>query len=488
MKNAWVLPTGIVALAAGLRIWDLGAESFWLDEVIMVRVSLGGVDTTIEELTRGRPALYLVTSQLLARLLGTSEAASRLPSALAGTAAVAMLIPLGTRLFGRPVALLAALLMACSEFNIYYSQDHRYYALFVGLTVASMWAFVRLLDAWRLRDAIVYVIITVLLFHSHHFALAVIAAQNLHVLLGGRRWNQRWASWLAIQALVLLGLLPGLVARLAKARSTGRLGAGWLPEAAWDEPLKTLGRFVISIRSLPSPGTVAAGLALVVLAAWLWHLVRGSRPEPWRLALDDLLARPVELRLTGLWLVCPIAIPFVASVLLKPMYADRYAISASPALYLLVALVIWSLRRQVPLLLSLAALLLPAAVALRHYYPEPVKEQWREAAAYVGRADEIGDTIVFLESPQVRDAFYWYYRGPGQPCVLPRELTPTQLDERLQRCLGASGRFWLLLRYSVDPAGTRPLFLEGDPPGFSLVGGVRDFEQVAVRLYARTGG
>ena len=404
----------VVVLAALLRLLNLGTESYWFDEIIMVRLSTAGLETILEELGQGRPALYVLLSQLMAWLFGTSEIAGRMLSAVAGTLAVAALIPVGGRLFGREVGVLAAFLMALSEFNIYYSQEHRYYALFACLAVVSMWTYLRLLDSWTGRDAALYALSSVALFHAHHFGLAVIAAQNAFLLLERRRALGRWGLWWTTQGLILLGMLPVLVNRWSLI-GQGRFGPTWVGAPSLDAPLLTLWRFFYSIREGIGWGDLVPVLLVVVVADTALRL-GGWRPPPreWRdEARAEMASRRSELRLVALWLLLPIGIPLAVSLAIRPIYVDRYMIGASPALYLLLAFAVRLLRRRIPVLVFVVGYAALVGPVLASYYDQPLKEQWREVAEYVSLADRKGDAIVFLAPRRLARG-----RGGGERVLL----------------------------------------------------------------------
>ena len=70
-----------------------------------------------------------------------------------------------------------------------------------------------------------------------------------------------------------------------------------------------------------------------------------------------------KLLLICCWLLCPIVLPFIFSILVAPIYTDRYTICAAPALYLLIALCIFSVRKvtPIPLLLGVLAVMILAS-------------------------------------------------------------------------------------------------------------------------------
>lgn len=130
----WFLLVFIILLAAALRFYDLGGESYWYDEVIMLRVAQDNILTIIEG---GRPPIYIILAHFWIKLFGTEEVATRSLSAIFGVASIPLIYLIGKELFDRKVGLISAFLMAISQFQIYYSQDIRYYSLFVLMTLVS---------------------------------------------------------------------------------------------------------------------------------------------------------------------------------------------------------------------------------------------------------------------------------------------------------------------------------------------------------------
>ncbi len=110
----------IIILAALLRLYDLGGESYWYDEVIMTDVAQGDLGKMIKS---GRPPLYVTFAHFWIKLFGTSEFATRSLSALAGILAIPVLYLIGQQLFGTRVGLISAFLMAISQFLDYKLKD-----------------------------------------------------------------------------------------------------------------------------------------------------------------------------------------------------------------------------------------------------------------------------------------------------------------------------------------------------------------------------
>lgn len=146
----------VLVAAAGLVRLAAARDDLWLDELWSLRLAAGisrasGVFTSIH-LDNNH---YLVTLWMF--LLGPDAGGFwyRLPSVLAGTAAVALAAAAGRRL-GRTAGIFAALLTAFSLPLVVYSSEARGYALAVCLALASFLLLGRVLDRGRPADAVVF--------------------------------------------------------------------------------------------------------------------------------------------------------------------------------------------------------------------------------------------------------------------------------------------------------------------------------------------
>ncbi|RKY36518.1 MAG: hypothetical protein DRP78_03400 [Candidatus Omnitrophota bacterium] len=137
-QRTWILAS-IIVLGAFLRIYNLGAESLWYDEV-----------GSIDQATRSLPVLfskfhlsplYFVLLKYWMRLFGASEFVLRLPSVLFGVGALFLIYKIGQMLFNTRVGLLSSLILAISPFHLFYCQEARHYSLFIFLTLLSNFFF-----------------------------------------------------------------------------------------------------------------------------------------------------------------------------------------------------------------------------------------------------------------------------------------------------------------------------------------------------------
>jgi hypothetical protein len=209
-----------------------------------------------------------------------------------------------------------------------------------------------------------------------------------------------------------------------------------------------------------------AAIAFLVIGIWIYANRQGKRN--WMAAargvVGDLQEVPNvarKLLLVSCWLLCPIMLPFILSWVVVPIYEFRYMIDAAPALYLLMALGMLSIRKVVPLIVSLGTLLVMVVPGLHYYYVADVKDQWKEVARYVEENSRPNDVIVFPNDSGLgtsigigikHESFYWYYQGALQSCSLDiKPIDPDAILKPLMQCLSGHDRFWLI-SHTFDPA------------------------------------
>lgn len=487
-----LLPLGLVVmLGAALRIYRLGAESYWLDEGIMLQVLGGGIEQIVADYVgHSRPPLFVLLAYGWVSLFGASEVAARALPAIFGIGSLLAIYFVGVELFGRRVGLSASLLMALSETQIYHAQNFRYYSLVVFLTLMSFLFYLRMLRTASLVAVVAWAVATLLLFYTHFLTLLVFPAQALHFLLLHRRYRSLWRPWLATQATLATAVVAQLAMQLYQKRvvqaAEGEplLGPGWIPPAELAAISVTLRNYLMTAAPPREAALIASSTLLAgLLGFWLVRRRSGLHKAGPRVAaqLRKLAGRWPQLMLVVFWLVFPIGALFVLSLLVRPMYLDRYTLSASPALYLLIACGLWAARPALPMALALGAFVILAAPGLQLFYLRDNNEQWREAAAYVAASEQPGDAL--LLAPDSKDeAWAWYYRGalprcsPGAPVFYVDHIA-----EVATQCSAEHGRVWLLLRdiplYAEVNDTVTDRLRDGQIPGVELTD-VKQFTQL----------
>jgi predicted membrane-bound mannosyltransferase len=149
----------IVTLGAVLRLWSLGRQSLWYDEWMTTEaIGDGWRDLASNVANRdGLPLPYFVILWPWSRLFGVSEAAVRLPSALAGIAAIPAAYAACRELrLPRGAGRLAALLVAVHPTLVWYSQEARSYSFLALFGALSIWAVARVLNDGTTRSYLLW--------------------------------------------------------------------------------------------------------------------------------------------------------------------------------------------------------------------------------------------------------------------------------------------------------------------------------------------
>ncbi len=328
----------IILIAYALRLHDLAGDSLWGDEIFTATQS----PLPVGELLRWTagdihpPGYYLLVGRLADGLgwahLSPSALTDwlwRFSSVLAGVLAVAVTYRLGAHLLSRQVGLVSALLLAVSPVAIQYSQEARMHELFLLGVTLSTWALARALDSpGQWRRWLIYALATAFSLYTVYLAFIVLASQAVWVVVSrprpatplapgvgrgsgaGSRAGQplavcrqstvlgypltansyRLLCWLLSIALAFALYLPWWPTLLGIV--TQRLAVGGA-EAGVGSPL------VFLVKAVHSLGPGSGWVTLVFLGLWGIGLLSTARRKP-SLALFG-----------GLWLLLPLALPFV---------------------------------------------------------------------------------------------------------------------------------------------------------------------------------
>lgn len=363
-----------------LRLYALGSESLWWDEVYAISEMAHPGPLEIVRLSstdNNPPLLYLILHYWIL-LAGSSEFSVRLPSALAGALAVLVIYRIGTLLFDRGAGLLAALILALSAYHVRYAQEARAYGLMVFLTLLSFYFFLRLTKGGVSRySSVGYIISTALLMYTHIYGVFLVASQIIYLLVS-REDLRRWIVPAGALSLLYIPWVVLLAITVLSPEGAWQSGTTWIPDPTLADVIQILWAYSGSI-PLTIVFTLLAGYGTV-------RTIRRQRPAAYL-----LLA----------WLLVPIVVPFLISHLYRPMLADRFTIAASPAFYLLVTQGFAGLKgfayreRSYAPVLVLGVVTALFVLSITGYYSDITKQPWRGVAGYVDEHARAGDVVVF---------------------------------------------------------------------------------------------
>jgi mannosyltransferase len=424
----------IIVVGLALRLYGLGSESLWWDEVYAITTMSqpGPLEIIRLSATDNNPPLFYLILHYWMMLAGDSAFAVRLPSAMAGVLAVPVMYRVGTLLFDRRAGLLAALILALSAYHVRYAQEARAYGLMVFLTLLSFYFFARLIRGDAHRYASVgYVVCTTLLMYTHFYGVLFVAAQIIFVLVNGQNLR-RWI--LPGVALVLLYIPWVVLLGINVLSPTGawRGGTTWIPEPTLVDVAKIFQAY---------SGSLPLTIVFTLLAGY------------------GLLKIMTADRLTALlllaWLLVPIALPFLASHLYRPLLVDRYVIAASPAFYLIATQGLrgfegpaYGERKYAQaLLIALVAAL--SVVGVTGYFDAVTKQPWRDVAGHIDEHGRTGD-LVLLYGGSLPYDFY------SERADIDEEAFPSGKNKDIGKSVASTvagrDRVWLVVFWETGKA------------------------------------
>lgn len=397
----------VMALALAARLYRIGAQSFWLDEVFTwQRIQLPPAQLIADSFANRHFPSYFLLLRWIASFDPGDFAWLRMPSAVFGAAATGMVFLTARRLGGRTAGIVAGLLMALSPLQMQYGQEARPYALVVLLIAIALWGLVLIVQQ-PLREAvhgrsagirwargwIAYVAGTVgassVLGDTAPWLLASNVAlwlvwRKLRVDAEAARGFRR--HWLASQVVVLLGCLPFYGGVLGAADRHALQAFNWIPALTWHH------LWVVASTTYLMHGATVVRLGLLPMAVkMLSPLVAlfGC------LGFLRLRGRMEGRALLLAFAVLPLLV--LAVSLVKPMLVPRYILWSSVPFFVVAGVGAATVGRRVAPLL-VAMLLVLSLVNLAPLYRIEIKPRWNAAAATLAAEVRPGDTV-FTDDP-----------------------------------------------------------------------------------------
>ncbi|KHK03517.1 glycosyltransferase family 39 protein [Desulfovibrio sp. TomC] len=175
-----------MATAAGLRLWGLGAQSQWFDEMLVTVHAANSLAylTDLSWRVEIHPPLYYWFNHLL-QWIWANDAFVRLPSALAGIASIPLIglvaarLGSGTAAGSRLMATTAMALASVNPLHIWISRQVRPYALIQIFCCLGFLLLFRLIATPTRRDVLRLVAVNFPIVAMHYVGLVIMACQGL---------------------------------------------------------------------------------------------------------------------------------------------------------------------------------------------------------------------------------------------------------------------------------------------------------------------
>lgn len=493
----WLALALIFIAAVALRLHCLACKPFWFDEAFSVEIARIDWENFLHLLWWREANMSLYYLLLRGWLhVGHSPFLVRVLSVVISAGALAAIYWFARSLYDRRVALVATALLAVNAFDIRYAQEARSYSLFLLLATLSSGFFVAFLKEPTRRNRIAYIGFSVFAVYAHFYALLLIAAQWLVLRLDGAPValsdesrkeiaRQLRRCWIAIA----IAVLPLLV-------FVAKTGAGPIKWIQWPG-LSGLWEFATYFSDgIPLVYFAACILALLPLRKNL-PFCRSDWPS-WR------------LHFLTIWLLFPIGLTVLLSFV-RPVFLPRYMIFCLPALLILTAVGLTSLRTPWLSAAVVGAVLLLSA----HYVPFVYSHDFDDERDASGAATDFildhsvpGDGVIFhIAATRVPYEFFRSLRA-GQDTASPaftgqlgpeilfpyhgvgldyRDFTGKPTAGLVREAAASHPHVWVMLMNNA-PAGkedpTTQMLTQVLPETFPKMQAWK-FARVEVRLYSR---
>jgi mannosyltransferase len=437
-----------MAIAAVLRFPGLMDQSLWVDELYSVDM-LSWPVSVILYVQDGHPPGFALLHLVVAQIVD-ADVAGRLIAAVAGVAAVGLLVRLAAELWDVRTGLVAGYLLAVSPLHVWYSQEGRSYAVVVLIGVGASLALIRAVRRPSGGAWIAFALWSVAGLFTHYLYAALLVAQGVYLALVGGQGR----LLLALGAAVVVGLacLPVLGPEATQFVGDQR-GFEWLalPYTAFT--------FLVGFGLGPSVEELHRNRGLDAIWPY-WPAIEVVAG----VALAATFAAPRAIAKAGpwsryvlLWLLVPIVFVFGGSWARDGAFNVRYVIVALPALMLLLALVLTdggTFRLVVGL--TVATGLALTSIAIDRFDPRHQREDVRAAAEFLDHNAAAGDRIL-VSARYMDSALGHYYRGPVTPVPLSAQPMWSAADvaRTFDDVRASSQRTWLVLsrEWDDDPNG-----------------------------------
>jgi len=273
--------------------------------------------------------------------------------------------------------------------------------------------FIRLLDKERLILYALYLLINGLMVYTHPFGVYVILIQVLYLLIISKKLKFK-THFLVAQILLVIFSSVFLVWLSKRVGNSINNEISYIPTPNFKSLLETLEVFSyggyrqahggISFQTSAHRLLIPRILTLFLSCLFIFFFLPNKKNQ-----LTDssqLSCRNKDL-FFSLWLSLPIGITYLFSIIIKPIYLNRYFLVTSVAFYVIIAKAITLLPNIKARILSIVLIVILTVNSLGILYKPGSNADWRKVAGYTMSNIKQGDVIMLVPIMQIVP--FWYY-------------------------------------------------------------------------------
>jgi uncharacterized membrane protein len=353
----------LLLAGAAIRFYKLDYSGLWLDEIFSMEESdpAFSLATVYGSIQKDQPPVFFFLLHGYLKWFGYSDFAGRSLSCILGVLGILAMFFLGTEFKDERLGLLAAFLTTINYFHIGISVEIRFYGLLFLLSALAYLFFLRAIKRTRIIDFVCYSVVTALALNTHYFGLVMLASQLLIfaiVLI----WFKRDVK------LLIAGIIAGIIAGLSLVH--------WLPVLMEDLEITSFHIEPLTLRYVLK----SFWWFVYDPAAFLLYLTFGGLMV--RVLYTKLVTKKLMIGdavLIG-WIMIGFLIPLLYSIFRMPLFSTRYCTIQLPAIFLIVALGLNTIKSKKVRFFSVVIFLISSFVVIFWARPH-YKKSWSENAS-----------------------------------------------------------------------------------------------------------
>ena len=481
----------IIVLGSFLRIYNIGDESFWIDEgsVVMSLRYYNGIEILKNTYFQGNvlPDYYTGTTDLpvyyytlyyWAKLFSTSEVSLRMYSALFGILSIIFVFFITKELFGKKNAMLSSFLFSLSIPAIVLSQQARGYNIHLFLSLVSTYFLIKSIKGNKNYYWGMYIVSTliglytymlfefVLIFHMLYliFYLTIIKGYSIKSIINNL-FKKGIIRKLFHVFLIIALISSPLIARNFKSQDiSGSLPESWTTKPSLEKAVEIFMKFStwiypsVELRDkiknrlffeLNLPDLMLV-LSVVLTAILSYSMILSMiYSKLMKSKLKNFVFEEKGIIFTLAWFAIPVILVLILAFFTSINLFEHFPhlIHSLPPFVILLSKSMLNIKPKyfrIFLIFFIIINILP----LHAYYSNVDQQQWREVAEYM--KNKVEDDEAILISIYSGEPIFRYYYGEHDNIYGVKKL-----DEDLINLLKSNERIWLILSFWKynDPEG-----------------------------------
>ncbi|OYQ33313.1 hypothetical protein CHU92_13050 [Flavobacterium cyanobacteriorum] len=381
--NIDIILLSILLVAAILRIYHIGFQDIWVDELhTMVQSDPGLSWNDFDNIIRfreGIPHLYFILVRFFSYTFGYNIISARLVSVLGGLVGIYYMYKIGKELKGRRLGLIAALLLTLSLFHIQYSQEARSYALLATFVIITNLYLIKFIKETTLKNALLMGLFAGLITNMQPIGLVNVAAVYLTILIFIVISKQKALKLKLFRLSLIAGILTLILftPTISIILKVSGLQSFWIPKPN----LGYLYQVYLELLGKSSVIGIIFFIALIFFLAMASVLIV-KKQEPKKQEFSLML---IALLVTSIWLLFYVSTMVIKSYLGVSIILHRYFITMVPAMMLIIALsieIISNIKVRNTLVV-LISLIFVYVIFEDQYYTKKTKSEFSAVAAHI---------------------------------------------------------------------------------------------------------